>query len=112
LLRVLFGAGIGAAPAVIFVVRNLGSPVNPFEILMVCGALVDIGVFVAVSYIIVDMLFWRLPFWRRTGVPLGWRLALIFLFAACAICIGAYTRIMHVPGQYEGGALGAAVFGI
>jgi hypothetical protein len=93
LLRVLVGAGIGAAPAVVFVVRNLGSPVNPFVVLIVSDVLVSIGFFIGVSYIIVDMLVWRLPRWRRSGVPLGWRLALICFFAACALCIGAFTRI-------------------
>jgi len=105
LLRVLIGAGIGAGPVVVFVARNLGSPVNPFEILLSCGALVNIGFLIAVSYIIFDMLFWRLPIWRGSGVPVGWQIALIVFFAACAIWIGAFARIKHPPRQYQGSNL-------
>jgi len=105
---VLIGGGIGAAPAVLFVVRNLGSLINPFEVLLACGALVSLGFFIGVSYIIFDMLFSRLPIWRRSAVPLGWHISLIVFFAACAIWIGTFARNVHPPRQYQDNSRGDA----
>jgi hypothetical protein len=91
LLRAAITVGITAAPAAVFIVVNLGQPLNPFMVAVAVSALIDVGYEYGAAYFILDTMICWLVRWRRTRV--GLRLAVVCIFAACSIYIGALTRI-------------------
>jgi hypothetical protein len=91
---------IAIAPAIVFVVTHLGRPANPIEIALVCSVLVDVGLAIGTSYLILDMLIFLLLLYRSRRVPVSLSLALFLAALSIAIYIGMYSEVRH-PGSFN-----------